>query len=84
MYFTEFCSATEGVKDEYTSDGRKIIDLVPCSWLIPAGNKTFCLYPPKSQRKMIREWSKQRKEPNIKWEKSKVEVIKLACEYYIF
>lgn len=68
-------------KNVYTKDRRKIIDLVPCSWVVEIGKKTFCFYPPKFQTKMIKEWSKQSKEPNLKWEKTEVEVIKFACKY---
>lgn len=67
-------------KDEYTRDGKKIVELVPCSWLKSDQNKTFCQYPPQSQRKMVRQWSKQAREPHFKWEKIEVEIITFACK----
>ncbi|XP_071642778.1 uncharacterized protein [Temnothorax longispinosus] len=57
------------------------MQLKGCSWLVQDSKKTFCLYPPKSQTKLIRQWSEESQDPNSKWEKSRVEVIKYACGF---
>lgn len=71
-------------KDEYTRDGQKVIDLIPCSWLLKSKNNMYCLYPPKILKRIVRAWSEKSKEPNLKWGKIEVEVLKYACKYYIF
>lgn len=68
-------------KNVYTNDGLKVIDLVPCEWIIENGKQKFCLYPPKIKRNMVRQWSKNSKQPSLKWVKTAIEIIKFACKY---
>lgn len=70
-------------KGEYTRDGKKIIDLVPLSWLEYEKDKIYCRYPPKTLQRLVRTWCERSKEPNLKWTQSEVEVLKFACKYLL-
>lgn len=67
---------------EYTRNRKKVIDLVPLSWIVSQGNKTYCFYPPKNLHNMIRKWVENSKDPDVKWEQSEVEILKYASKYF--
>lgn len=70
-------------ENDYTCDGKNLINLVPCSWLHKSKDGMYCLYPSESLNRMIRGWVKQSKEPNTKWKKNEIKILQYARNYCI-
>lgn len=63
-----------------TRKGKKVIDLVPKSWLVQVNDKNWkCFYPPNDSN--VATFVKEQKAPNPSWKKYEVEVVKRADMY---
>lgn len=64
-----------------TKTGKKVIDLVPKSWLVHVNDKNWkCFYPPANESNVAMLVKKQEK-PSLSWKKYKIEIVKRAGTY---
>ena len=65
---------------------KKMIDIVPKTWLVPHGEKDWkCLYPPKNESDVqVYTLVKEQKLQNLTWKAHNIEILKYAgflCMY---
>lgn len=73
------------VFDEHDDFDKKLIDLVPTSWIIIDDNDEECLcqYPPiEIARTQLTKWLKELKKPDENWTNHQVEVKLRARKYF--
>ncbi|XP_071574417.1 uncharacterized protein [Temnothorax nylanderi] len=64
-----------------TKKGKKVIDLVPKSWLVQVDDKNWkCFYPPPNESN-VATFVKKQKVPSSSWKKYEIEIIKRAEDY---
>ncbi|KAK0077065.1 hypothetical protein PV326_010327 [Microctonus aethiopoides] len=65
--------------DELNEEGKKLLDLVPVTWLKKTNTDSwFSFYPPISQYNKLSRWSATSKIPEKNWKQYPVEIIKQA------
>lgn len=66
------------VKFDEILDGKKVVELVPISWL--TCNETLCFWPPKNLEHKLRELVKIQADADYTWDKYRIEIITKASK----
>lgn len=61
--------------------GKKLVEVVPVSWLHFGANDVYCFYPPHSEYEKVEEMVKNSSQPSVSWQKYKIEILKGAGNY---
>lgn len=64
-----------------TEEGKKMVELLPRSWVTCENGVWFCKYPPPKQYRLVHQWTKESKEPKRSWVASEVTIIKQASKF---
>lgn len=77
----KYC-VVEFIDNNQANTRKRLIDLVPQSWLLQASkNKWKCKYPPKTDYKYIPDWVKEQKPPETEWKLYKISLISYAIDH---
>lgn len=69
--------------DEYDDCNKKLIDIVPRSWVtVDENDDCFCKYPPLEMAAIyLTKWLKELKQPDESWTTHSVDIISRAGKY---